>query len=151
VWTVFVYLSLSLSYPRHQFIWIASREFSSYSFIPVEASFPLWKWQIYNKCTLKFSISNLEITTGALLGYYGWGGGGGGLLPDQKGFFSQNFGLARGGGKKFADFSFANKLPKFVQFSVIFVKCLAELHIFCPTSISLKLPKLPQKTTILQH
>jgi hypothetical protein len=37
------------------------------------------------------------------------------------------------------------------HFSKNYAKIFFELHIFCPTSMALKLLKLPDKTAILQH
>ena len=58
--------------------------------------------------------------------------------------------VGEAGEKTFSDMPFFHtNLPKFVQFFsnnfVIFSNFFSELHIFCPTSMSLELLKLPDK------
>ena len=93
-------------------------------------------------------------------------GGGELVLPDQKGVakvvprrtfqslinvsFPKIVGEPGAGEKTFSDMPFFHtNLPKFVQFFsnnfVSFSNFFSELHIFCPTSVSLKLLKLPDK------
>jgi hypothetical protein len=41
--------------------------------------------------------------------------------------------------------------PYNYYFSINYVKFFAQLHIFCATSVSLKLLNLPDETTLLQY